>query len=74
VGTIAVIGEQTRVQGFGLAGALVHVTENAEAVRAAWDALDDDVAVVILTPAAAHALPDAVASESRLTVVMPAWP
>jgi vacuolar-type H+-ATPase subunit F/Vma7 len=66
---VAVVGELTRVQGFALAGALVLPAEDAEAVRAAWSSLDEEVAVVVLTPAAAAALGD----EPRrwpLTVVM----
>jgi len=70
VSRVAAIGAQVRVQGFALAGAVVHVAEDAEAARAAWDALADDVAVVVLTPAAARALAEA-DTGGRLTVVMP---
>ena len=70
---VAVVGEQVRVQGFALAGALVAVADDAAAVRSAWDALGDDVAVVVLTPRAADALADqlAPASGAPLTVVLP---
>jgi vacuolar-type H+-ATPase subunit F/Vma7 len=55
---VAVIGELTRVQGFGLAGAQVLVADDAVAARSAWTSLDDDVAVVVLTPSAKEALGD----------------
>jgi vacuolar-type H+-ATPase subunit F/Vma7 len=67
---VAVIGEASRVQGFALAGAVVHPVAGPDAVRAAWAGLADDIAVVLLTPAAADAL-DAVPPGDRLTVVMP---
>jgi vacuolar-type H+-ATPase subunit F/Vma7 len=67
---IAALGEQARVQGFGLAGALVLAAEDPESVRAAWAGLDADIVVVVLTPAAAEVLGDTTAVD-RLTVVMP---
>lgn len=69
---IVVIGEETRVQGFGLAGAGVEVATDPDDVRAAWDGLDPDVALVVLTPNAASALGERLATSKRLTVVMPA--
>ena len=39
VGRVAVLGELARVQGFSLAGALVLVADDADAVRARWAAL-----------------------------------
>jgi hypothetical protein len=51
-----------------LAGALVMVAEEPAAVRAAWRSLPADVAVVLLTSAAADALPDL---NGRLTAVLP---
>jgi vacuolar-type H+-ATPase subunit F/Vma7 len=68
---LAVLGEEASVQGYGLAGAVVLVAEDADAVRAAWDGLAEDVAVVILTPAAARALGGELRPELPLTVVMP---
>jgi len=53
---IAVIGAQTAVQGYGLAGALVRVAEDTDAVRQAWETLPADVSVVVLTRAAKEAL------------------
>jgi vacuolar-type H+-ATPase subunit F/Vma7 len=70
---VAVIGERVRVQGFALAGALVAAADDAAAVRSAWACLDDDVAVVVLTPRAAEALTDELvpAAGAPLTVVLP---
>jgi vacuolar-type H+-ATPase subunit F/Vma7 len=70
VGRIAAIGEPVRVQGFRLAGALVFDAEEPTAVRAAWDALPVDVAVVVLTPASAATLGRDLDATNRLTVVM----
>lgn len=55
--TVAAIGERVRVAGFALVGVQVQVAETATEVRAAWDALAPEVGVVLLTPAAAAALP-----------------
>ncbi|MGI5489693.1 hypothetical protein [Microtetraspora malaysiensis] len=68
--TIAIIGEAVRVAGYGLAGALVLPAENANEVRTAWRGLGPEVAVVILTPAAAASL--GAAGGGPLRVVMPA--
>jgi vacuolar-type H+-ATPase subunit F/Vma7 len=59
---LAVIGEEARVRGFALAGALVFAAEDAAGARAAWRSLPSDVAVAVLTPRAARWLAD-VASE-----------
>ena len=53
---VAVIGARTAVQGYGLAGALVRVAEDPDAVRRAWTTLPADVGVVILTGPAKAAL------------------
>jgi len=55
-GTVAAIGEEALVGGFGLAGARVLPAGDPAAVRAAWQDLPPGVALVILTPAAAAAL------------------
>jgi vacuolar-type H+-ATPase subunit F/Vma7 len=68
--TIAVLGELHRVEGFALAGATVFGAADADSVRDAWARLPDDVAVVVLTPAAADALEDVV-QERPLRVVLP---
>jgi vacuolar-type H+-ATPase subunit F/Vma7 len=70
---VAVVGERVRVQGFALAGALVLTADDPVAVRSAWAALGDDVAVVVLTPRAAEALAGEplAAAGAPLTVVLP---
>lgn len=49
---VAVLGEAVAVEGFALAGALVFVADSAGDVDAAWDAMPDDVGVLIVTPGA----------------------
>ncbi len=72
MGRIAVIGAHPSVVGFALAGALVLEAEDETAVHAAWQALPDDVAVVVLTPAVARVLPDETPSRlAPLRVVLP---
>ena len=69
-GRVAALGEWALIRGFALAGVETIAAADPEAVRAAWDALGRDVAVVILTPSAAEALGPAAADEP-LTVVLP---
>jgi vacuolar-type H+-ATPase subunit F/Vma7 len=73
VASVAVVGEQLRVRGFILAGAVVLAADDAAAVRSAWASLGDDVTVVILTPRAAAALEAELATGGPmpLTVVLP---
>jgi vacuolar-type H+-ATPase subunit F/Vma7 len=72
MGTVAVIGEETRVRGFGLVGAAVFPADEPAAVRAAWAGLPGDVSLVILTRAAADALSGASPNVGdRLVAVMP---
>ena len=69
---VVALGEPIRAQGFALAGALHVPAEEPEAVRRAWEALPDDIAVGVLTPAAARALGERrLAPSAPLTVVMP---
>lgn len=68
---IVAIGEQDRVEGLVLAGVEVLAAPSAEAARAAWASLDDGVAVVVLTPAAAAAVEGSFCPPRRLQVVMP---
>lgn len=58
MGAVAAIGEETRIRGFTMVGALVLPAEGAQAVRDAWRSLPPDVEVVILTAAADRALAD----------------
>ena len=50
------IGDGTRLRGYGLAGAEVRSAAGDEDVLAAWETLPQDVAFVVLTPAARAAL------------------
>lgn len=69
-GTVAALGEAALVRGFALAGVRVIEAEGADAVRSAWRALPDEVAVVILTPRSARILGDAAFEPgAALTVV-----
>lgn len=69
---VAVIGEALRTAGFALSGAVVTTAETPEETRAAWRALPADVAVLVLTPAAAAWLGAALEQRREvLTVVMP---
>lgn len=78
MGRVLVLGERSRVGGFALAGAEVVAAEDPAAVIAAWAALEPDVAVVVLTPAAADALGPLLDEPPRpdrpLVVPMPAAP
>lgn len=67
----AVIGETTRVAGYGLAGALVYPADSPAAAVAAWDSLPPDVAVVVLTALAARWLADRSRPADVLLAVMP---
>ncbi len=69
--TVAVIGERALVHGWSLAGAVVTAADGADEVRAAWGSLDADVAVVVLTSAAAEILADETGDGGPLTVVLP---
>lgn len=71
MGRVAILGEEVRIQGYGLAGLLLVGADDPAAVRAAWAALAPDVGAVILTLAAAAALGDAVADDDRLVAVTP---
>ncbi|MFJ8113327.1 hypothetical protein [Streptomyces sp. NPDC096132] len=73
MGRVAALGERSRVAGLALAGAVVVVADDPEAVRRGRRSLPDDIDLVILTPAAAEALEHdpAPPAHRRLTVVMP---
>ena len=74
MGRVAAIGAPVRVDGLALAGVLVLPAEDDHEVGARWAALPEDVAVVLLTPQAAAALPPDQATDGSprpLTVVMP---
>ncbi len=70
---VAAIGRPSEVAGFGLAGALVLPARTRAEVRAAWDGLPDDVAVVVLTAESSADLDERPRRPREpLTVVMPA--
>jgi vacuolar-type H+-ATPase subunit F/Vma7 len=75
MGEVVVLGERGRVIGFAAAGARVVEAADPDEVQRAWHDLPPDVAVLVLTPAAARALGDLAATEpvpsGPLTVVMP---
>lgn len=68
---VVVIGERELVPRWALAGAVVYDADDAEQVRRAWNGLDSDVAVVVLTPAAAECLTVETNGNGPLTVVLP---
>lgn len=72
MGAVAVIGAQSEVQGWALAGVRVCAADDAPSVVRAWDGLGDDVSIVLLTEAAAEALAAEPAEPSwPLVVVIP---
>ena len=58
MGAVVVLGEPTLVVGYALAGATVIPASEPAEVRRAWADLPPDTTLVILTEAAARALPD----------------
>jgi len=69
---IGALGASVDVEGFALAGALVFPADDDNVIDAMWDALDDDIDVLILTSIAAERL--RLRFDERpllLTVVMP---
>lgn len=68
--TVAAIGSDALVRGYQLAGVTVLVAETPQEVRAAWRRVPPEVAVVILTAAAAAADPDRVTAAWPMTAVI----
>jgi vacuolar-type H+-ATPase subunit F/Vma7 len=69
---VVAIGEADRVAGYALAGAEVRTAEEPGAVAKAWQLLDDDTELVILTRAAADALAAELAEQDhRIWAVLP---
>jgi len=67
----AVIGEELRIEGYSLAGALVCPAESREQAAAAWKSLPPDTCMLIMTPNAAHWLTDELGQRPELlTAVM----
>jgi len=72
VARVAVIGEPLRICGYALAGAVLRPAGDRPGALRAWRELPGDVAVVILTPAAASWLGGELASRPGvLPVVLP---
>lgn len=71
-GRMAAIGEAALVQGYALAGVAVTVATGHYHVRRAWEALDPQVMVVVLTPSAAAALRGAACPAGRMVAVLAA--
>ena len=68
----AIIGEELRVQGYALAGAVVRAADEQAGALRAWRELPGDVAVVVLTAKAAAWLADELSRRpDLLPVVMP---
>jgi vacuolar-type H+-ATPase subunit F/Vma7 len=70
VNRIAALGEGVEVDGLRLAGALVLAVDRSEDVEAEWDALPDDVAVLIVTPRVARLLRSRLDERPRLLMVV----
>lgn len=69
---LVVIGDPVWVEGFVLAGATVLPATDPDGVRAAWDGLPEDAAVLVMTADAAEALGDALEERPYLlSVVIP---
>lgn len=65
------IGAAHEIEGFALAGVHVSAASTDAAITAAWEELDSDVGLVVLSPAAAEVLGDQLGSrQDLLTVVM----
>ncbi len=56
--TAAVIGEALEVEGYALAGVIVHAAASQDDATAAWETLPPDTALVIMTASAAAWLAD----------------
>jgi len=66
------LGEGARVRGFALAGATVVVAEDVAGVIEAYEALEADVGLLVMTPAAAEVVSSRLDERPHLlSVVMP---
>jgi hypothetical protein len=70
VSRAAAIGKDVRLAGYGLAGVEVLAAEDTAETLAAWERLPDDVACLILTPAARAALAARLAERPQLVWAM----
>ena len=65
------IGDARRLAGYGLSGADVRDARSAADAEAAWDALGDDTALLVLTPDAHDALALRLAERRVVWAVVP---
>lgn len=71
--TVAALGDPGMLAGYELAGARLYPARTPDQVRAAWDQLPGDTAVVILTADAAAVLAGGLDDPAApLTVMLPA--
>ncbi|MFC7483331.1 hypothetical protein ACFQX7_29590 [Luedemannella flava] len=75
MGGVVAIGEAQLVADFALAGVAVHVADSPADAVAAWRALADSTALVILSPTAAQAIgPTSPGPGRPVVAVLPADP
>ena len=67
----AAIGDGRRLAGSGLAGVAVHDARTPAEGEAAWESLDDDAVLLVLTPAAHDALTSRLTERRVIRVVVP---
>ena len=68
---IVAIGEEAKLAGYALAGVQLIDVGATAGVRDAWEALGDDVGLVLLTPEASRELTGASGRPELLRVVLP---
>jgi vacuolar-type H+-ATPase subunit F/Vma7 len=72
VSTVVALGDSHELEGFALVGAVVIRAAGDAAISAAWNGLDTDVGLVILSPDAAKILGSRLGERTDvLTVTMP---
>jgi vacuolar-type H+-ATPase subunit F/Vma7 len=69
---IVAIGQATTLAGYALAGVEVIEATDPDLVRHAWQRIDSDIGLVLLTADARQALPDPIGRKDVLWVVLPA--
>jgi len=68
---VVAIGPQASLAGYALAGVEAIEAADVAAAQRAWDALPEDVGLVLLGPDAQAALAEQLAETPRLWVVLP---
>ena len=69
---VVAIGEATELAGYALAGVDVIDAADPDLVRRAWERVDDDVGLVLVTAEARRALSRRIDRQDVLWVVLPA--